>query len=166
MRWTCFIVEYHIRRVNANTKKDDSDVTLNVNYGVASSSSWPNSMCYPKMDITKVESVPKITASFQRRAPSTDANTLSSSYLPQGQPLGFQMVDWKFMVRNNIPTIIRWTIGRRNVTHPSIVLVFGGVTLEFQGDRAYLRPWGLSHLQEEPEYECTFHGFVFWMDEI
>ena len=29
-------------------KKEDSDVSTSMNYGVASSSSWPNSICNPK----------------------------------------------------------------------------------------------------------------------
>jgi hypothetical protein len=53
-----------------------------VNHGVASSSSWPNSICYPKMNITRIGGALKTTASCQRRAPSTCVNKLSCNLPP------------------------------------------------------------------------------------
>lgn len=45
-------------------KKDDINVATNINYGVAFSSSWSESLCYPETNVTKIRRPSRIIVSF------------------------------------------------------------------------------------------------------
>lgn len=51
--------------------RDDSDVATGMNFGVTSSSSWSNSVCNPKLGITRIRGLSKTTTSFQSWTPRT-----------------------------------------------------------------------------------------------
>ena len=89
-----------------------SNVANGKNYVLSSSSSWFNSVCTPKMGITRVRWTSKNTASpFQRWAPWTCAQTNRCTPIsPKGKSLGFHTVSWKYLVQPDTPTMIGWTI--------------------------------------------------------
>ena len=53
------------------TYRDDSDVVIGMNYGVASVSRWYESTCIPEMNITRISRTSKNTAIFQWWKPWT-----------------------------------------------------------------------------------------------
>ena len=71
-------------------KKDDSNVTTGVIYGVDAFSRWSNFICTPEAGFTRIKRAPKIIASSRRRAPWACMNKLANTYLHQGQVPRFQ----------------------------------------------------------------------------
>jgi hypothetical protein len=65
--WSQYVgVEFRVYHLLALLVRDDSHVATNTNCGVASSSSWSNSICNPETGVTKIEGTSKNTSSFQR----------------------------------------------------------------------------------------------------
>ena len=90
-------------RRKKDRKEDNTDVATSINYGVASDSSWSNSLAKRETGITRIVGTWKITATWV-----------------------------KDFVHSHTHTMIGWSIGGRvhqKVTHPSTILALGRLNL-------------------------------------
>jgi hypothetical protein len=60
-----FQIAVYSTQSERETERDDSDVVIGMNYGVASVSRWYESTCNPEMNITRISRTSKNTATFQ-----------------------------------------------------------------------------------------------------
>lgn len=108
---------FHRKYLRRRTRKNDSDVTTNMNYFVTSSSSWSMSLCNPKINITIIEgfwrTLPPIKDEHCEHVQTSQHARISL----KGKPLGSHMVGWIYLVHPSPPppsgVYDWWTIGGR-----------------------------------------------------
>ena len=132
--------------VRQNEKKDDSNVAIVVNYGVASFLNWVESICNPKMSITRIRGPQWYTEFFQRRTPWIGMDK-STPISPRASPLvpTWLVENTPFTQFTRNTTVIGWIIGgrvyekssarNRKITHPRVLFQpWASLTLVFPWD--------------------------------
>ena len=134
-------------KISKERKKNDFNVVIGVNFGVASSFSWSKCICHSEMGSTRIRGAPMTHTYLWRWAPWLGMDNRPTPICHNGKPLGSHKVGWKLLVHLETPTMNGWTIGgrvhcksiARKVTHPGTIPALGGLISEF------LWSLGLSH---------------------
>ena len=90
-----------------------SDVATMCSYGVASFLSWFKFIYNPKTNIERIRKPQRLLPPLRGENLEGARTSRPAPILPQGQAPLFPQGWLKFPVHQNIPTMIRWTIGDR-----------------------------------------------------
>ena len=130
-------IKYRSLALEETRKKDDSDVVIGVNYGVASFSSWSKPFCSSIQELeTPWRWLPFFKGEHLQRERT---KWLAPIYIsPKGKPLGLHMISWKYLVYWINPGCTRCRMhhisNARKIIHMSTIPPKDGLISEFSWD--------------------------------